>query len=423
MLKLRLKLFILEKQAMSNFRTLCLLSFVAMSFFPLSARSGPADPCDCPKLDCDSCEDQMGLTFYSEKCGENRVRSCSRPSCKLKDPLPSGCEFKQKSTPSASQEVKSSYGGKENPDEKASRSIASQRGEKVGSVSWSKGSSWLLEPSGIKHEIRVGEQVHLKDKVKTDRDGELKIVFQDSNELHVQVESEILMSEYESNAKLNRRALLDLIKGKVRSKVKQKYKGDTSSYYKVRTKSAVAGVRGTDFVVSFNFGDKEITKIETLKGAVVLANSDESESMEVPKGTSASYVVEASNSEVFSKEEISEFVARGYMTPLHHMTAEEIEKLNWSTEVGEKSAREVASSNRKKSNGVCQSPQASINDCYWACENNPKGEKICRTDLPQVNCIRKRCNANGDWAEETRLPASFQNQCHAEGVRVGSCDY
>lgn len=383
---------------------------------PSYASSG--DPCDCPKLDCNSCENQTGLTFYSEKCGNNRVRSCSRPSCQLKDPIPPGCEVSQKKGAS---EVPD---GDRTPASAAAANESLPRGGEIGKVMWSKGESWLVEPSGKQHSVRVGISVHTKDKVKTEAQAEIRIEFQDANELHIQPQSEVLMSEYESDSKLDRRALLDLIKGKVRSKVKQKYKGDTSSYFKVRTKSAVAGVRGTDFVVSFNIGHKEITKVETLTGSVVLANADQSQSLDVSKGTYASYVVEANSSEVFSDKEINEFVARGYMTPVHKMSAKEIEQLDWESSVGEKPKGKTVSMQEKgASKSVCQSPQAEMDQCYWVCENNPKGEKNCRTDLPQVNCLRRRCDANGKWADETRLPANFHEQCQAKGVRVGPCDY
>src|SRR6056297_2626223 len=48
--------------------------------------------CNCPKIDCSPCEKQDGLTFYSEKCdGPAGIRSCSRPTCVPKDPLPASC--------------------------------------------------------------------------------------------------------------------------------------------------------------------------------------------------------------------------------------------------------------------------------------------------------------------------------------------
>ncbi|MCB0385045.1 MAG: FecR domain-containing protein [Bdellovibrionales bacterium] len=372
------------------------------------------DPCDCPKLECNTCENQTGLTFYSEKCGDgSRVRSCARPSCEMKDPIPNGCE----------KAVKKRQPQKEKNREPATASGAS-RGPEIGKAILIKGTVWLEELSGKRHRITMGDGIHLKDLLITETSAEAKVEFQDGNEIHVQPNSKVKMVEYDMDAgKVDRKTLLNLIKGKVRNKVKNKYQGTDTSYYKVKTRSAVAGVRGTDFVVSFEIGHKEVTKVETLTGAVELANPDQSQMVEVPKGTYASYVVEASSSEVFSDEEISEFVARGYLTPVHKMTAAEIANLDWETEVTNQAQRKTASTNKKASKYVCKSPQAEMNQCYWACQNNPKGEKRCRTDLPQVNCVRRRCDANGNWSDESRLPASFHDQCGSSGVRVAPCDY
>ena len=113
------------------------------------------------------------------------------------------------------------------------------------------------------------------------------------------------------------------------------------------------------------------------------------------------------------------------MTPVYKMTANEIKKLNWDTKVDydEKVNRALAKS--KSSDGhICSAPKGRLNQCLWQCRNNPDGEKKCRTDLPQVNCVRQRCNANGDWADDTRLPASYFDMCKPSGeVKVGPCDY
>lgn len=388
-----------------------LLLLCALGF---SVRAEVGDPCDCPKLECSSCEEQTGLTFYSEKCGDgSRVRSCARPSCDEKNPRPPGCASAKKVTPPAASEA-----------ERVPASTKEvSRGPEIGKSVLIKGSVWLEWPSGQRESLAEGARVHLQDILITDTAAEAKVEFQDGNEIHVQPNSKVKMVEYDLNAgKMNRRALLDLIKGKVRSKVVNKYKGSETSYYKVKTRSAVAGVRGTDFVVSFEVNHKQVTKVETLSGAVQLGSSDASQTVEVPKGNYASYVVEANSSEVFSDEEISDFVARGYLTPVHTMTTAEIEKLDWETEVSNK-ARQVASTKSKPTKWVCQSPQAELNQCLWVCQNNPKGEKRCRTDLPQVNCLRRKCDANGNWSDESRLPASFHEQCQPTGVKVGPCDY
>ena len=371
--------------------------------------------CECPKLECNSCEEQTGLIFYSEKCSDgSNVRSCARPSCKLKTSLTSGCKV----------EKMQSLETKKTKVRQLASKMEQARGVEIGKIIFIKDIAWLEEAPGKQSQVFVGDSVHLKDLLITGKHAKVKVEFQDGNEVHIQPNSRVKIKKYDlKTRKRSSRVLLYLSKGKIRNKVKNQYKNNTSSYYRVKTNSAVIGVTGTDFVVTFKSDHKEVTKVETLKGEVKLANLESSQSIDVSKGERASYVVVAGSSDVFSDKEVDEFVVRGYMTPVHKMTAAEIRRLDWVTEVTNKRSQVANTKSKKKMKSVCQSPQGELNQCYWICQNNPKGEKHCRTDLPQVNCFRRRCNANGVWADEARLPASFHNQCFPAKVRVGTCDY
>ena len=64
-----------------------------------------AESCDCPKLECDPCHQQKGVSFYSEKCGGgDRVRSCAKPTCIALEPQPANCAnlAKKEEAPAAS---------------------------------------------------------------------------------------------------------------------------------------------------------------------------------------------------------------------------------------------------------------------------------------------------------------------------------
>ncbi|NJL23792.1 MAG: hypothetical protein HC902_00490 [Calothrix sp. SM1_5_4] len=92
------------------------------------------------------------------------------------------------------------------------------------------------------------------------------------------------IKEYkDQDIKESRKALLNLIKGKIRNQVEQKYKSKTS-YYRVQTRAAVAGVRGTDFVIEHNEGKQIETRVETLGGRVILASLDEKTAREILRG-------------------------------------------------------------------------------------------------------------------------------------------
>ncbi|MGZ3722973.1 MAG: FecR family protein [Bdellovibrionales bacterium] len=114
---------------------------------------------------------------------------------------------------------------------------------------------------------RIGEKVFPKDVIITGKDARAKIVMVDNNEINVSPESQIEIQHYEFDPNAGKKeVLLNVIYGKVRAKVEQKYDGKTSKF-QVKTPSAVAGVRGTDFMTSYNKVDNS-SQVVTFRGAV-----------------------------------------------------------------------------------------------------------------------------------------------------------
>ena len=99
---------------------------------------------------------------------------------------------------------------------------------------------------------RVNKKICAGDTVRTGENGRARIVMADKNEINVSPTSELLIEQYANKGKNDKKVLLNVIYGKIRSNVKQKYKDDKQSFYRVKTKSAVAGVRGTNFLISFD---------------------------------------------------------------------------------------------------------------------------------------------------------------------------
>lgn len=118
--------------------------------------------------------------------------------------------------------------------------------------------------SGTQVRARIGEQVFPKDVVVTGKDARAKIVMVDNNEINVSPDSQIEIQHYEYDPAAGKKdVLLNVIYGKVRSKVEQKYDGKTSKF-QIKTPAAVAGVRGTDFLTSYDraSGQSSITTFE-----------------------------------------------------------------------------------------------------------------------------------------------------------------
>jgi hypothetical protein len=76
----------------------------------------------------------------------------------------------------------------------------------------------------------------------------------------------------------------------------------------------------------------------------------------------------------------------------------------------------------KVASSLCAAPAGNFNQCSWQCSgHNPKAAKSCRTDLSGVTCLRRICRASGQWAEETRLPASQGDLCDPKVIQVHEC--
>lgn len=104
--------------------------------------------------------------------------------------------------------------------------------------------------------------------------------------------------------------------------------------------------------------------------------------------------------------------------------ASEAEKLRQKKEKLEKQRLAKARAIDAKEGAICQRPAGRFNECSWTCLNNPKKEKkACLVIVPGVSCVRHRCNANGEWAEETVLDAEKGGSLCKAQVVVGPCDY
>lgn len=110
---------------------------------------------------------------------------------------------------------------------------------------------------------RINKKVCQGDLVKTEADSRAKIKMADDNEINISPKTELLIETYQNGKK----AVLNVINGKVRSNVKKKYNDTNASHYRVKTKSAVAGVRGTEFLASFNTSTNQ-SKVVTFEGEV-----------------------------------------------------------------------------------------------------------------------------------------------------------
>lgn len=134
-----------------------------------------------------------------------------------------------------------------------------------------KGEVQILKDGGAPEKARVGSKIHPGQTVATGKDARAKIVMSDRNVINVSPESKLVIEKYENDPKTGTKDVeMRLIEGKVRNNVEQKYDGEKSKFI-IKTPTAVAGVRGTQFMTSFS-PRTQMTQIVTMKGAVTFAS-------------------------------------------------------------------------------------------------------------------------------------------------------
>ncbi len=386
--------------------------------------------CDCEESTCGPCEIETGVSFYSAKCGvdNTRVKSCKKPSCVAVENQKACLALFNKTTDPQVSIAR----------EPASTEVTPAESVKAGEVVQTAGVAKIIRASGPLENPKEGLTVYVGDTVETQADGKVKIVLRDSSEMMVPANSKVRIDVVKyDEASGSRKVALNLLMGKVRSKVQKRYEGENS--FKVRMKTAVAGVRGTDFIASFEKGEREwVSEVRTLEGLVRLESAQPTpksgitvdelrppKTVEIPAGTYAAFVIGPPPQKTDSEEEFFRSIEQGSITPVMSMQQEEMQDLREKTDFvkSKASKKEPARTTTSlDSEDLCHAPSGKFNQCAFTCEGNAKGDKKCRTDLPGVSCVRRLCRASGMWAEPKRMPASHSDSCEVGRIVVRDCN-
>ncbi len=113
----------------------------------------------------------------------------------------------------------------------------------------------------------AGAVVRVGDQVRTGKTGRARIAFRDDSTLSVAEGSLVAIDEHVFQPDQGTvRSVLNLLGGKVRALVSDYY-SDPQASYRIETATAVSGVRGTDFIVTFA-ATTALTEIVGLSGKI-----------------------------------------------------------------------------------------------------------------------------------------------------------
>ncbi len=164
------------------------------------------------------------------------------------------------------------------------------------------------DPASLKHspsnssdmtEVKPGNNIYENDVINTGSDGKLKILLKDKTIVDIGPSSLLKMSEFKLKSGANRQVNMDMQFGKMRLGVTKKL--DDNGKFKIKTRAATMGVRGTEFVVSSPLQAEKTappqTEVTVLQGKVDFVKSGSTDTKAIPlnAGTSISSTTIASN--------------------------------------------------------------------------------------------------------------------------------
>jgi len=115
----------------------------------------------------------------------------------------------------------------------------------------------------------IGAAVQQGDELRTGKPGRLRIVFQDDSVLALSEDSDVVVNEqvFDPSAG-STNSLMGLLRGKVNAIVSDYYHR-AGAAYEIKTKTAVAGVRGTEFSMAYDTRT-EVTEVVGITGVVAV---------------------------------------------------------------------------------------------------------------------------------------------------------
>ncbi|WP_061244904.1 lipoprotein LipL45 [Leptospira interrogans] len=148
----------------------------------------------------------------------------------------------------------------------SSKAAATKGNSPSAVVVFSVGEAKILHADLTEEKAALGASLKIGDKVSTKQKSKVDIQFADGSAIRISENSVIDFDALSINSHGNSDTRLALVSGKVFAKVNKASKEDQFS---VVTPTAIAGVRGTSFIVDRSKSDKAVVKV--LEGAVAVA--------------------------------------------------------------------------------------------------------------------------------------------------------
>lgn len=276
-------------------------------------------------------------------------------------------------------------------------------------------------PVRKEHTVAVNKKTKIKDEalLQTLDDGEISLKLNEGSELTIYPFSEVeLPSIHWKNGVMGE---IRLRQGKIR------YICEKKCDLKIASALYESVLPVGEYLIDYDRGTPKI-EMTVLQGETVFRGLENETSVTLRRAQQASFTGKYAEEGVIAYDVLlrGKKIAQGKLSEIKSLNEKEItqyKKKQKSTaqKKAEASREAMASGEAPKSSAqICRKPFAGLDECAWICQNNPKAAKNCDYDRG-AQCLRQRCNANGEWADPTILPIS-EAKC-ASQISVSKCDY
>jgi len=308
----------------------------------------------------------------------------------------------------------------------AGPSIFAQNPPKYPALTHWQGQAWVTSKDGVRRLIKSRQVLREKAVIETALSAEVRIQMDAKRTLTLLGNSEISLPVI--SWETGEAPVVMLKSGSFRWLQKNKTKTD---YNIALTSDLFQFISPDGEYVFIMEPSKAYAGVKVIEGAMEFSAMNGEESVNVKTGQQVGFqgVIE-SGEIVYDVLLKGRKIPRGRLTEVVqidkkelHRVADEARKKK-QAEQAEIARKEAAKARASQEGRICSRPSGKFNECVWTCIDNPKGEKKnCLVRRPGVSCVRQRCNANGQWAEDTVLSAEKASiMCKAEPV-VAACDY
>src|ERR1700687_331993 len=144
--------------------------------------------------------------------------------------------------------------------------VRGARAQEVGTIAAFEGTVEIGR-GGAWRPVAIGTPVNLHDELRSGRPGRVRLVFRDDSVLNLGDDSQLVIDEQVFDPNQGQfRSLMHLLKGKVRALVSDYYRQPRAEY-QIESVTAVSGVRGTEFIVSYDPID-DATDVVGIEGQI-----------------------------------------------------------------------------------------------------------------------------------------------------------